>query len=233
MDTARDLLSEHAEGRYVVLAAQQTQGRGRHQRAWVSPMGNLYATLVVSVKNFETAPFFSYIAALSAQEVLASIVPEPVKVTLKWPNDLLLGSKKGGGILLELEQTPQGLMLLIGVGLNLIAHPEGTPYPATNLQAQGVSISVEEILPQLLKAFDHWQVLFEKEGFEPLRQDWLKHRDPAHAQMILKGYEQGSETSIKGMFHDLDTQGCLVLECVKATGEKELKKFSAGDVFFS
>lgn len=233
MDTACDLLVDNPEARYVVLATQQTRGRGRHQRAWSSPPGNFYATLVAPMNDFKTAPFFSYISALAAQETLESIAKESVKVTLKWPNDLLFAAKKGGGILLELEQTSQGLRLLIGVGMNLLSHPEDTPYPATHLQNYGVSVTPEEILPTFLKAFDKWGSLFKREGFEPLRQAWLKHRDPAHSQMILKGYEHGSETSLKGIFHDLDEQGCLVLDCISDSGEKELRKFSAGDVFFS
>ncbi len=233
MDTARELLPHNSKGRFVVLAQEQTQGRGRQQRAWSSPKGNLYTTLVVPVTNFETAPLYSYIAALAAHQALATTLQDAATVSLKWPNDLLINSEKAGGILLELEQTPQGLMLLVGIGMNLVAHPDNTPYPATNLKDHSVHTTPEEILPKILSAFDQCETLFTQKGFEPLRQAWLKNRDPAHSQLTLKSHEHGTKLPITGAFHDLDTDGLLVLEITDPTGQKNLKKFSTGDVFFS
>ena len=232
MDVARDLLSADAIPPYAVLAKQQEKGMGRHQRSWSSPSGNFYATLVVPVEDLLKAPFFSYVAALAVHGAVEHLTKAHKALTLKWPNDLLLDSKKVGGILLEVETTPEGLRLLIGVGLNLELHPSDTPYGASNLAAHGFHVTVEALLTRLCINFDHWRSIFEKEGFPPLRQEWLRLRDPAHTQLTLKGYEHRSKVPITGSFQDLDEDGCLVLAC-EENGEKVFKRFSAGDVFFS
>lgn len=232
MDVAKELLVEEPSERFVVFAKQQKQGRGRHRRSWSSPLGNFYATLVVPMNDLATAPLFSYVAALALYGAVEQLTKAHSSLTLKWPNDLLLDSKKTGGILLEVETTPKGLKLLIGVGVNLEAHPVDTPYEATNLSAHGFTMTPEILLEKLCVFFDHWRSVLEEQGFLPLREEWLKRRNPAHDHLTLKGYEHGSETSIKGRFHDLDEQGYLILEC-EDEGKKILKKFSAGDVFFS
>ncbi|HBN21656.1 MAG TPA: biotin--[acetyl-CoA-carboxylase] ligase, partial [Holosporales bacterium] len=65
MDVAKDLLVQESSEPYIVLAKQQEQGRGRHQRSWSSPLGNFYASLVVSVDDLSIAPLFSYVTALA------------------------------------------------------------------------------------------------------------------------------------------------------------------------
>lgn len=232
MDVAKELLDQESSTPYAVLAKQQEKGRGRHQRSWSSPLGNFYATLVVPVDNLSTAPLFSYVTALALYGAVEQLTKEHRSLTLKWPNDLLMDSKKIGGILLEVETTPEGLKLLIGVGVNLKSHPVDTPYEATNLSAYGFEVTPEGLLEKLCVFFDHWRTTLERQGFSPLREEWLKRRNPAHDDLTLKGYEHGSNTSIKGRFHDLDEKGHLVLAC-EDQGEEVLRKFSAGDVFFS
>lgn len=232
MDVAKDLLVEEVSDSYVVLAKKQEQGRGRHQRSWASPLGNFYGTFVVSVNTLANAPLYSYVAALALYGALEQLTKAHKSLTLKWPNDLLLDSKKAAGILLEIETTPKGLKLLIGIGVNLEAHPVDTPYAATHLSDHGFKITPEELLEKICLFFDHWRVILETKGFQPLREEWLKRRTPAHDHMTLKGYEHGSETSIKGRFHDLDDNGYLVLAC-EDHGKEIFRKFCVGDVFFS
>ncbi|HBN21613.1 MAG TPA: biotin--[acetyl-CoA-carboxylase] ligase [Holosporales bacterium] len=232
MDVAKDLLAQEPSEPYIVLAKQQEQGRGRHQRSWSSPLGNFYASLVVSVDDLSIAPLFSYVTALALYGAVEQLTKAHSSLTLKWPNDLLLDSKKAGGILLEVETTSKGLKLIIGVGVNLKSHPLDTPYEATNLSVHGFDVTPEDLLEKFCMFFDHWRNTLEAQGFLPLREEWLKRRDPAHDHLILKGYEHGSKTSIQGRFHDLDEKGYLVLVC-EDQGEETLKKFSAGDVFFS
>lgn len=232
MDVAKDLLSDESSERYIVLAKKQEQGRGRHQRSWSSPSGNFYGTLVILINDLSKAPLFSYVAALALYDTIKQLTGSNSPLTLKWPNDLLFDCKKMGGILLEVEATPKGLRLLIGVGVNLKAHPVDTPYAATNLADHHFHLVPEQVLEKLCVLFDHWRNILETEGFQPLREEWLKVRNPAHDHLTLKGYEHGSNKDITGAFHDLDEQGCLVLSC-EEQGKKVLRKFRAGDVFFS
>ncbi|NCP62260.1 MAG: biotin--[acetyl-CoA-carboxylase] ligase [Alphaproteobacteria bacterium] len=232
MDVAKELLGRESSERYVVFAKQQEKGRGRQQRFWSSPLGNFYATFVISVDDLSNAPLFSYVTALALYGAVEQLTKSYPSLTLKWPNDLLLDSKKIGGILLEVEATSKGLKLLIGVGVNLKSHPVDTPYGATDLSVYDFDIKPEDLLKKLCVSFDHWRRTLEDEGFSPLRKEWLRRRDPAHDRLTLKGYEHGAENSIKGCFYDLDEKGYLVLTC-KEEGQEVLRKFSAGDVFFS
>lgn len=239
MDVAKQLLTQHPMGGYVVCARQQEQGRGRQQRSWSSPPGNFYATFVVSLNDLSTAPFYSYITALALYDAIEPLTGAKSPLTLKWPNDLLFDSKKMGGILLEVEtiessaeSSAKGTILLIGVGVNLKTHPGDTPYGATNLAEHNFYLVPEQILEKFCLSFDHWRDIFDQQGFEPLRQCWLERRDPAHDKMLLKKYDPKATDHLEGSFYDLDESGCLVLSC-EEKGKQVLKKVRAGDVFFS
>ena len=103
-----------AEG-LVVVAKRQTAGRGRHGRVWESPEGNLYCSMLLRPADMQaTGAFYSFVAALALRDTVAALLPGAA-VTLKWPNDVLVGGRKIAGILLE--GGPQ--WLVIGIGLNV------------------------------------------------------------------------------------------------------------------
>ena len=121
---ARDLVDRGlADVGHAVVADEQTAGRGRYGRLWLSPAGGLYATFIVP--NDRLIALRAGLAAARALEAVS------VAVQLKWPNDLVIMEKKLGGILIE---TARGLAL-VGVGINL----EGSPLAgATSLGDAGV-----------------------------------------------------------------------------------------------
>src|SRR5581483_4174921 len=90
----------------VVWAKRQTAGRGRMGRLWVSAEGNLFCSVLLAPKcNVDLAAQLSFVAAVAVAETLESIIPDGDAVNCKWPNDILLGSRKIGGILLESFET--------------------------------------------------------------------------------------------------------------------------------
>jgi BirA family biotin operon repressor/biotin-[acetyl-CoA-carboxylase] ligase len=136
-----------------VTARSQSAGRGRRGSTWVSPAGNLYASLLVSEPAPpEHAPQLSLVAALAVHDAVAECAPAlGPSLTLKWPNDLLLGGAKLAGILMESENEPR-FVVVIGIGLNCAHHPDGTPYPATDLSAAGALVSPESLFTVLAGA---------------------------------------------------------------------------------
>src|SRR6185369_15125350 len=92
----------------VIWAKRQTEGRGRMGRLWVSAEGNLFCSILLNPQcEQEICAQLSFVAAVAAAEALNSIIPDDEeKISCKWPNDILLGSKKIGGILLESFETP-------------------------------------------------------------------------------------------------------------------------------
>lgn len=121
---ARDLLeSGRACLGHIVVSDQQTAGRGRLGRGWTSPPGGLYATFIV-----QTDRLLALRAGLAAARALEAL---GVAVRLKWPNDLVVGERKLGGILIEADAA----VARVGVGINLTSNPLGE---VTNLLDVGV-----------------------------------------------------------------------------------------------
>ncbi len=235
MDMAKDLLKQGHTPPFYVLSDQQSFGRGRYERQWQSPKGNLYLTLVTPLKNLESAPFYAYITALSVLDAVRDLLPNIAhSLTLKWPNDILLNSKKTGGILLEIQDDK----IIIGIGLNITSHPQDTAFTAIHLCLTKESLSPQDITSAITQQFDKWQGIFEEEGFGPLKFYWLDNRDPKHQQVSIHpnrgepGECCNNEHQIQGRFHDLDGRGCLIIEEIDSKGIITLTKHSTGDVFF-
>ena len=108
-------------------AGRQTAGRGRRGRSWESPLGNVSATyLFTTAKPPAEAAQVSFVAALAVWELARQAGPLH-QITLKWPNDLLINGRKTAGILVESGQTPSGLWVAVGMGINLAVAPEPAP----------------------------------------------------------------------------------------------------------
>jgi len=129
---ARDLLeSGRARVGHIVVADQQTAGRGRLGRVWTSPPGGLYATFIVPSDRL-----LALRAGLAAARALEAL---GVAVRLKWPNDLVVGERKLGGILIEADAD----VARVGVGINLTTSPLGE---ATNLFDLGVHVDRDALV---------------------------------------------------------------------------------------
>src|SRR5271165_6875798 len=136
---ALNLARQGERGPLWIVAERQTAGRGRRGRAWISEDGNVFASLLLTISALpECRPQLSLVAALAVHdavvEIAASVKP---RITIKWPNDLLLDRAKLAGILVEGEGGGDGAAA-IGIGINCTSHPADTDYPATDLAAAGI-----------------------------------------------------------------------------------------------
>src|SRR5882672_11122968 len=124
-----------------ITARTQSAGRGRRGSQWVSPPGNLYASLLLSEPSpTPLASQLSFVAALPLHDAVAECAPQlgPL-LKVKWPNDPLIGSAKVAGILIEGES--EGVFsVVIGFGVNCATHPGDTAYPATDLLLAGALV---------------------------------------------------------------------------------------------
>ena len=146
----------------VLATADQTAGRGRLGREWVAPPG---ATLAVSVLLRPVLPageplglehygWLPLIAGLSMTSAVASVLPEPTRprVGLKWPNDVLIGGLKAGGILTEL--LPDHAAVVVGSGVNLAMTAEQLPTPtSTSLSLAGATLSGDDLADAVLSRY--------------------------------------------------------------------------------
>ncbi len=109
-----------------MLAHRQTAGRGREGRAWVSPTGNLHLSVLLRPgAAAREAPVFALLGGVVLAEALAPFCEDPAALRLKWPNDVLLGGAKLGGLLCETAADAAGRIewLVYGFGANLAAAP--------------------------------------------------------------------------------------------------------------
>ena len=202
-------------------AERQTAGRGRQGRAWVSPVGNLYASTLVRLRPGDPpAATLALVAAVALEEVVRAYLGDPTPLVLKWPNDLLLGGAKVSGILLERS----GDAVVIGIGVNLAHHPEGLDRPVTSLAAAGVDVAPSDFCETLGDAFARWLERWRGQGLGPVRDRWSARAHPAGTALTAH-LPDGS--AVDGLFERLDADGALILRL--ADGSRRV--IHAADVF--
>jgi BirA family transcriptional regulator, biotin operon repressor / biotin---[acetyl-CoA-carboxylase] ligase len=218
------------------VTPEQTAGRGRRQRTWIAPRGNLASSILeVTDVSPAVAATLGFAAGLALEAALRKVSVEAalrsggsdaLKFSLKWPNDVLAGRQKLAGILLEAESVADNrLAVVVGIGTNVVAAPEGTPTPATSLAAIGVRIGAEELFAALSDAWVEFRGIWDNgRGFAEIRTLWLQRAAGLGAKVAI---QTGSGT-IEGTFDTIDEAGCLIV----LTAEGKRVPIAAGEVYF-
>jgi BirA family transcriptional regulator, biotin operon repressor / biotin---[acetyl-CoA-carboxylase] ligase len=199
-------------------AERQTAGKGRQGRAWHSPVGNLYISTLVRLRAAD--PQAATLAMVTAVALDEAVRVFGVRPMLKWPNDLLVDGAKLSGILLERA----GDAVAIGIGVNLVAAPEGLDRAATSLAAAGPAPDPAIFAETLADAFARWLSRWRGEGMAPVRERWLAHAHPTGTALTAR-LADGS--AVEGLFAGLDAGGALILRL--ADGDS--RAIHAADVF--
>lgn len=220
-DKAREVMKGHGSSTtpIAVIAKSQTAGRGRYERQWSSPSGGLYMTMVINPKKSrDTWSQISYIVGVSMAEAMLQLDPS-VNVRLKWVNDIMIKSKKAGGILLEADAEH----LLIGVGMNIQHFDELDQYNGIALGDVASGITADRLASSFLKRFIYNYNIWAGSGFEPIRGLWLRM-----AQGVGKSVKvRFQNTDEEGTFIGLDENGHLQL-----LQDGNMKLINAGELFF-
>ncbi len=223
-DEARRRALDGDPGRLWIVADEQTQGRGRHGRAWRSPAGNLYASaLVVDPCRAALAPQIGFVAGVALVKAVEDL--GGAGVALKWPNDLLWNGAKLAGLLVESAPAPGGtLACVVGVGVNCAASPRGLAYATTDLNAalQRV-VSPEALFRRLAARFHEAVELWSRgAGFAEIRARWLSCAAGLGGPIRVAGPRESRE----GVFEGLDADGRLLMRSGGA-----LETIEAADLF--
>ena len=144
---------------------------------------------------------------------------------LKWPNDILIGTAKTGGILVESTTRGSGAerLAVIGIGLNLVSAPDDLPRAATFLSAHGLSLSPTRALCFLAEAMDGWLKTWnDAQGFAQVRQAWLDRAGPLGEPLTV----HTAQGIAAGRFAGLDEAGALLV----AGSDGTERRFNYGDV---
>ncbi len=211
-----------------VVADRQTAGRGRAGRSWTSLEGNLQASLVLRL--YAPPHRVAQLALVSGVAVHGAIRKSlagqaSIPLHLKWPNDVLLGGAKAGGILIESSPPAAAgdVLAIVGFGLNLAAHPDFPDRPATHVNAHGAAITPPEMLAFLAASMQEWLNVWDTgAGFQDIRTAWLARSSPLGGQMTI---HTGAGRAT-GAFAGLSNDGALLL--TDSAGRTQA--YSFGDV---
>jgi BirA family biotin operon repressor/biotin-[acetyl-CoA-carboxylase] ligase len=218
------------------VTSEQTAGRGRRHRPWIAPRGNLASSILEVIDGSPAvAATLGFAAGLALEAALQKVSIEAsirsagsddMKFSLKWPNDVLAGRQKLAGILLEAEAVADNrLAVVVGIGTNVVAAPEGTPTPATSLAALGVHIGAEELFAVLSDTWAEFRGIWDHgRGFGEIRRLWLERA----AGLGQKVAVHSGGAAVEGTFDTIDETGCLI---VRTTDGRRVP-ISAGDVYF-
>ena len=222
----------------LLLTEHQTQGRGRRGNVWHSPLGQGLAFSLLW--RFDQAPpALSALSLAVGVAVARALHPFAPAVRLKWPNDLLLGQAKLGGILVEASTQPEGpLQVVIGIGLNvgpapddarmppaehLAAHSARPALPSASLRAaDSLQPSRLAVLQRVLRELSLLLPQFAQSGFAPLQPEWQRMDAFRDRAVMLR---DAAGRSVQGVSRGVDGVGALVLDTPQ--GEQ---RFVAGEL---
>lgn len=208
-DLAKRLAEEGASEGTAVLALEQTAGRGRLGRLWASPRGGMYLSVVLrpalAADRWSLLGIAVAVGSASAAESLAG-----TPITLKWPNDLLLETRKVGGILVEAGPT----FAVAGIGINAAVPPDLLPPDAASL-----NVELPPLVCEILRGVEHAVAMLPADAAGLLAQ-WRRRSATLGRHVRVVGREE-----VVGIAEDIDADGALLLRTAQG-----VRRVLAGDV---
>ena len=203
-----------------IIANEQTSGRGRKNRYWVSQKGNFMGTFILEHEiEKQYIPHLSFVTSLALKNTIEGLNSCMTDIFLKWPNDIIINDSKCAGILIEsLKSNNDKEYLAIGIGVNLIKFPLNSSFKATSLKKEfNFDIDRDEFLKKLninlLESIKIWE---KGKNFSKILEDWKKfaYKINENISMLLP-----TGKKLDGIFSDLNDQGGLILS---HNGEKSV-----------
>jgi len=224
MNVAMKLGAEAAPEGTLVLSESQTKGKGRLGREWFSPKyKGIYLSLILKPKISPTeASIFTILAGVSISEAIKETTG--LDTHIKWPNDLLVGHKKLGGILTELNaEMDEVNFVVIGAGLNVNNDKKSLPEGATSLREHKKEpINRVSLLQEILRKIESNYLLFQKKGPHPIVEKWREYNITLGKRIKVHFHKE----HIEGEAVDIDIDGGLLVRRDSGVTDKVM----SGDV---
>ena len=224
MDEAFRLGMEGAPEGTVVCAEEQTKGRGRLGRSWISLKGKgIYLSIILRPKFSPTdVAKITLLCAVAVAEAVYKV--SGVKASIKWPNDLLVENKKLAGILTELRaEVDRVQFIVVGIGVNVNNTSHQLIAGATSIKNETKEPCLRVALTrEILRSLEQWYQRLHKEGFGPILKRWKE------CSVTLKKRVRVSDPggTVEGLAIDLDSDGGLLIRQDSGVVVKKM----AGDV---
>jgi BirA family biotin operon repressor/biotin-[acetyl-CoA-carboxylase] ligase len=224
-EAARQAARGAPEG-LCIVAREQTAGRGRQERVWISPAGaGLYCSIVLRPRIKQSAwSLLTLMAAVAVHDALIDACA--LSTDIKWPNDIYARERKLCGILCEAVETELGRACIVGIGINLSDHafPEELKDTATSIEAlTGSATDAETLLEALLGAVARRYEMLEQEGGTALTlRAWTECSSSAEGRLVRVAL---AGEILEGTTRGLESDGALRVETIKG-----IRIIHAGDV---
>lgn len=217
----------------LICSEEQTEGRGRVGRSWHSPANSgLYFSLIIRPRQpSKFWPLITHVSSIALvrtiQELIdTNLIPGPMEIDIKWPNDVLISGKKCAGILLETLDDEEYPAVVIGVGINVHqgSVPDDMAKDAVCIDLQaGVAVPRRKILVGFLKHFQSVYIAFENGKHEEVLDSWKHHSTMWNGTRIW--IDEGGRHR-PAVTCGLDERGALLVQ----TEEGSIETIHAGDV---
>jgi BirA family biotin operon repressor/biotin-[acetyl-CoA-carboxylase] ligase len=211
-DIARQWALDSAPAGSVVVAEEQTAGRGRFGRSWSAPAGSalLFSVILRPDGPLSYLPRLTMAGAVAVVEALTELAPG--QVSLKWPNDVLLAGRKVAGVLPEAIWDGERLgAVVLGIGLNVRIDFAGTPLANRAISIEtvtGTTVDRAALLAVLSSRVDHWSARLSDPALSGTWRGWLSTLD----QRVAASSVEGQTGQIVGLALDVDADGALLLQ---------------------
>ena len=228
-DEALKWIVDGAQDGALVAADQQTSGRGRFNRRWVTHPGSALAFSLIVIPTPQEQQYmtrFSPLGAVAVCQALETMLG--LKPKIKWPNDVLLDRRKAVGILVEATSQGDGFSgVVLGIGINVSAAAvppdEEVMFPAISVeQAAGRSVDRWDLLRAILQGIFDWRTQLASDDFKQAWEDRLAFR----GEWVMVREAAGARDPITGEVIGLDAEGNLLLRTTRG----ELVPVQVGDV---
>ena len=213
----------------VILADEQTEGKGRHGRHWSSPSnGGIYMSCILrpSIAPNEISRI-TLLAAIAVAQAIRDF--SSLEVMIKWPNDIMIGQRKLCGILTEMKAEQDSVdFVVLGIGINVNVPIKQLPKGATSIREElhrrggKIALSRVELTKKVLERLEEYYNLMKSEGFEPIIDIWkdLSVMIGSRVKVTVAG------KTFEALAHDINPDGALVVRLDSGL----LEKVSSGDV---
>jgi BirA family biotin operon repressor/biotin-[acetyl-CoA-carboxylase] ligase len=229
---AHDLAAQGAPEGTAVIAEEQTRGRGRLGRGWFSPPRlNIYLSIILRPSiALSSVPQLTLVGAVATVRAISAVYegPPELRPRIKWPNDILIGSRKVSGTLVETTTVGETLQhVILGVGINVNLREKDLPRDlsetATSLRiASGHTLSRRALCRKLFLEFEACYERFLREGFGKLSEEYAEMSD-LWGRRVRVSLAEGA---VEGVAEGLDPDGALRLR----TADGPVRRILAGDV---
>jgi len=226
-EVARELAVKGAREGTVIVAETQTSGRGRLKRKWISPTGGMWLSIILRPKvKLRHAPKLTLMASVAVAKTINNLFP--LKAETKWPNDVLINSKKVCGILTEAKTKDERLeFVIVGIGINANFNvnvlPRNLRDSSTTLKEElKKEIEREALLRQLLEETEFYYGMFTQEKFDAILEEWRELAGflDSHVEIV------SDKERIEGWATDIDKDGALIVKLKDQT----VRRVTSGDV---